>query len=335
MSPFKPEVTDDGWRPADPSRQPVFFVNPRSGAGRAARAGVAEQARARGIETVILNPGQNLVTLVAEAVAHGADALGMAGGDGSLAVVAAAAADHGLPFICVPAGTRNHFALDLGVDRHDVVGALDAFTDGVERRIDVADVNGRLFLNNVSLGIYGEAVRQSAYRDAKVRTLVETAQRVLGPSRQAPEMHLVDDAGREHAQLAVVLVSNNPYVLNRPPLGSRPALDSGLLGILLLDEPDDRQHPPGRAWSAPFLEISAAAPVHAGIDGEAVDLSPPLRFAIRPAALRVRISSRHPGASPSARLPPATSLRTAWPARTRDETSESGSARGNDLARRG
>ena len=92
----------------------------------------------------------------------------MAGGDGSLAVVAAAAAAHGLPFICVPAGTRNHFALDLGVDRHDVAGALDAFSDGVERRIDLAEVNGRVFLNNVSLGIYGEAVRQSAYRDAKI-----------------------------------------------------------------------------------------------------------------------------------------------------------------------
>jgi diacylglycerol kinase family enzyme len=322
MSPFKPELSDYGWRPAGPSRRPVLFVNPRSGDGKAASARVAEQARARGINAVILNPGQSLVTLVGQAVADGADALGMAGGDGSLAVVAAAAAAHGLPFICVPAGTRNHFALDLGVDRHDVVGALDAFIDGVERRIDVAEVNGRVFLNNVSLGIYGEAVRQSAYRDAKVRTLVETAHSVLGPSGQAPEMHLVDDAGREHAQVVVVLVSNNPYVLNRPPLGSRPALDSGLLGILVLDEPDDRQYPPGRAWSAPFLEVSAAAPVHAGIDGEAVDLSAPLRFAVRPAALRVRISSRHPGASPAARFPPATSLRAAWPALSRDETSE-------------
>ena len=100
----------------------------------------------------------SLATLVDQAVADGADALGMAGGDGSLAVVAAAAAAHGLPFICVPAGTRNHFALDLGVDRHDVAGALDAFSDGFERRIDLAEVNGRAFLNNVSLGIYGEAV---------------------------------------------------------------------------------------------------------------------------------------------------------------------------------
>jgi diacylglycerol kinase family enzyme len=292
-----------GWEAADPSRRPVLFVNPRSGDGKAARAGVAERARERGIDVVTLEPGQSLAALVADAVADGADALGAAGGDGSLALVAAAAQAHGLPFVCVPAGTRNHFALDLGVDRHDPIGALDAFTNGLERRIDTAEVNGRLFLNNVSLGIYGDAVRQEAYRDAKVRILLETAGEVLGPSGKISELRLVDDLGREHGDPAVVLVSNNPYALDRPPVqGTRPTLASGRLGIILLETP----HPacaPGRAWSATRLEVTAPAPVHAGIDGEAVSLSPPLRFAIRPAALRVRISPRHPGVSPSGRLP--------------------------------
>jgi diacylglycerol kinase family enzyme len=123
-----------------------------------------------------------MAALAQAAVASGADALGIAGGDGSLAIVPAAAAGYGLPFVCVPAGTRNHFALDVGVDRHDVVGALDAFTDGIESRVDVAEVNGRLFLNNVSLGIYGDAVRTPGYRDAKARTLLQTARTVLGPS---------------------------------------------------------------------------------------------------------------------------------------------------------
>ena len=172
-----------GWRRADPPRRPVFFVNPRSGDGRAARAGVAERAREQGIEVVVLSPGQDLAALAREAAAGGADALGMAGGDGSLAIVAATAAVQGIPFVCVPAGTHNHFALDLGVDRRDVIGAIDAFTDGVERRIDVAEVNGRLFLNNVSLGVYGDAVRSPSYRDAKVRTLLETAAEVMGPER--------------------------------------------------------------------------------------------------------------------------------------------------------
>src|SRR5208283_4653209 len=175
MNPSRPQLSRYGWRPVDPPRRPVLFVNPRSGDGKAARAGVAERARAKGIEAVILAPGQDLAALAREAVTAGADALGMAGGDGSLAVVAAAAAAHLIPFVCVPGGTRNHFALDVGVDRHDLAGALDAFTDGVERQIDTAEVNGRLFLNNVSLGIYGEAVRSPAYRDAKTRTLLEIA----------------------------------------------------------------------------------------------------------------------------------------------------------------
>ena len=304
MSPFSDELSRHGWRPADPPRRPVLFVNPRSGGGAAARARIAERARERGVEVAILAPEQNLAGLAREAVASGADALGMAGGDGSLATVAAEAAAHGLPFVCVPAGTRNHFALDVGVDRRDVAGALEAFTDGVERRIDVAEVNGRMFLNNVSLGIYGDAVRRPGYRDAKVRTLLETAEEVRGPSAQVPELRLVDDAGREHSHLAVVLVSNNPYALDRPVArGTRPALDTGQLGIVILDAPGDSPAPPGRAWSTPGLDVNAPAPVHAGVDGEPVELRPPLRFTIRPAALRVRISSRHPGSSPSARFP--------------------------------
>ena len=292
-----------GWRAVGRPRQPVLFVNPRSGRGAAERNGIAERAREQGIEAVILAPGQDLAALAQAAIASGADALGMAGGDGSLAVVAAAAAAHEVSFVCIPAGTRNHFALDVGVDRQDVPGALDAFSSGVERRIDMAEVNGRLFLNNVSLGIYGDAVQRPAYRDAKARTLLETAQQVLGPSARAPALTLTDDAGREHRQPAVVLVSNNPYALDQPVArGTRPALDTGQLGVLVLDAPASRPHPPTRAWTAAHLEVEAPATVHAGIDGEAADLSGPLRFAIRPASLRVRISRRHPGASPSARF---------------------------------
>jgi diacylglycerol kinase family enzyme len=303
MNPSTRQLARYGWRPAEPPIRPVLLVNPRSGGGKAARAGVAERARAKGIEVVIFTSGQDLAALAHGAIAAGADALGVAGGDGSLAIVAAAAAANSIPFVCVPAGTRNHFALDVGVDRHDVIGALDAFTDGAERHIDIAEVNGRTFLNNVSLGIYGQAVRRSAYRDAKVRTLLATAKEVLGPSGEAPALRLVDDAGREHRDPAVVLVSNNPYALDNPLApGTRPALDTGRLGIVILGVPGDTSLRPGRAWTAPYLEVSAPADVHAGVDGEAVDLSPPLRFAIRPAALRVRISSRHPGASPSARL---------------------------------
>ena len=261
---------------------PTLFVNPRSGGGKAMDAGLVEQARERGIDVVVVQPDARLASLVEDAVARGADVLGIAGGDGSLAVVAAAALAHGLPFVCVPAGTRNHFALDLGIARDDPVGALDAFESGVERAVDVAEVNGGLFLNNVSIGVYGEAVRRRGYRDAKARTLLGA---VLGPSGSAAGVALVDDRGRGHSDPAVVLVSNNPYSLEpRRPPGTRPALDGGQLGIVVLDPPA-----PARAWTAPSLEVIASMPVHAGIDGEAVDLDPPLRFEIRPRALRVLV----------------------------------------------
>ncbi len=293
-----------GWQPAEPPRRPVLLINPRSGNGRATRAALADHAREQGIEAVVVTPEQSLAELVREAVEGGADALGMAGGDGSLAVVATAALTHGLPFVCIPAGTRNHFALDLGVDRRDVVGALDAFADGVERRIDVGMVNGRLFLNNVSLGVYADAVRHPAYRDAKLRTLLETANAGLTSPGELPSLRVVDDRGEGHPQPAVVLVSNNPYALQPPPVaGTRPRLDAAQLGIVVVDVPSGGRTPPMTAWTAPTFEVHAAAPVHVGIDGEAADLDPLLRFETRPAALRVRISARHPGVSPSGRLP--------------------------------
>jgi diacylglycerol kinase family enzyme len=280
------------WRPVDPPERPVLFVNPASGGGAAHRTRLVERAGERSIAVRVFGRGDDLAALAAAEVAGGADALGVAGGDGSLAIVAAAAQAHGLPFVCIPAGTRNHFALDVGVDRRDVVGALDAFTDGLERRIDIAEVNKRVFLNNVSLGIYGDAVRQTTYRDAKARTLLETTAQTLGPSSAALDLQLVDDRGHRHRDPAVVFVSNNPYSLGPPRApGTRATLDSGRLGIIVLDKP--RGGPsPGRSWTATRFEVTAPAPVDAGVDGESVELVPPLRFAIRPRALRVRIPRR-------------------------------------------
>jgi diacylglycerol kinase family enzyme len=281
----------------------VLFVNPRSGGGSAVRAGLVARAGERGIEPVVLEAGHDLGALARWAASDGADALGMAGGDGSLAVVAAVARAHGIPFVCVPAGTRNHFALDLGVDRNDVVGALDAFAgDAVERAVDVGEVSGRLFLNNVSLGIYGDAVQRDEYRDAKLRILLETAARVLGPSGAASDLRLVDDVGEEHREPAVVLVSNNPYALEPSTApGTRPRLDGGELGVVVLRRPSSGPGAPGRAWRATHVRVDASAPVHAGIDGEAVELDAPVKLLIRPRGLRVRISARHPGVSPSGR----------------------------------
>jgi diacylglycerol kinase family enzyme len=254
---------------------------------------LGEKAGALGIRSVVVEPGRDLAALVRDAIASGADALGMAGGDGSMAVVAAAASCHDLPFVCVPAGTRNHFARDLGVAPRDPVGALAAFTDGVERRIDLGEVNGQIFVNNVSLGIYGDAVQRPEYRNAKARVLLETAQEVWGASATAPPLRIVDDLGHEHTQPAMVLVSNNPYSLEgRPAHGARPRLDTGRLGVVILGGPKKPPQRAAQAWTQSSLNIEAGAPLNVGRDGEAVTLDPPLHFVSRPGALRVRIA-RH------------------------------------------
>ena len=293
-------------------RRPVLFFNPKSGGGKAERFSVAAEARARGIEPIELGPQWDLGQLVRDAVADGADGLAMAGGDGSQAVVAAIAAELDLPYACVPAGTRNHFALDLGVDRDDVVGALDAFVDGGERRVDLAEVNGRVFVNNVSLGLYADAVQRSGYRDAKLRTILDTVPEVLGPDGSGLDLRWTGPVGHEHGSGAAILVSNNRYRLGRAVgSGTRPRIDDGLLGITVLAAPTGRggnghrPQRPWREWTTPDFEVAAEHPVPAGIDGEAVKLQPPLRFSIRPGVLRVRIAAQHPGASPSASCPRA------------------------------
>ena len=295
------------WPRAPRPEHPVLFYNPKSGGGKATRFHLAEEARRRGIEPIELERGQDLETLVRDAVARGADGLAMAGGDGSQAIVAMVAAELGLPYACIPAGTRNHFALDLGVERDDVVGALDAFVRGGERIVDLAEVGGRVFVNNVSLGLYADAVQRPGYREAKMHTLLDTVPDVIGPDAEAPNLVWRGPAGRESA--VAILISNNQYRLGRAiGSGTRPRLDRGELGITVLapitaDRGAISRKLGMQQWTVEEFEVDSDQPVAAGLDGEAVMLEPPVRFRIRPAALHVRIAPQHPGVSPSALAP--------------------------------
>ena len=294
--------------PAERPTKPVLFYNPKSGGGKAERFHLADEARKRGIDPIELQRGQDLEELVRRAVADGANALAMAGGDGSQAVVAMVAAELDLPYACIPAGTRNHFALDLGVDRDDVVGALDAFVNGGERRVDLAEVNERVFVNNVSLGLYAEAVQRPGYREAKLHTLLETVPDSVGPDAKPPDLLWNSPEGEQSA--AAVLISNNAYRLGRVlGSGTRPRLDKAVLGVTVLaPTKSGADGAVGRRlameqWTTPMFDIASGSKVAAGIDGEAIFLDPPLRFRTRPGALRVRIAPHHPGASPSALEP--------------------------------
>jgi diacylglycerol kinase family enzyme len=187
------------------------------------------------------------------------------------------------------------------VDRGDVVGALDALVDGGERRVDLGEVNGRTFVNNVSIGLYGDSVQRAGYRNAKIRTLLETAVRAPAPAGGG-ELRWRSPDGQEHQGAIAIVVSNNAYRLGHVlGDGTRPRLDAALLGIAVLAAPGDE--PGARFWTTPSYEIAATAGLPAGIDGEAVVLQPLLRSSVRPGALRCRIPRRHPGASPSAYLP--------------------------------
>jgi diacylglycerol kinase family enzyme len=294
--------------PVPSPKRPVLLLNPKSGGGRAERHHLAEAAVERGIGTVVLRPGDDLRALALLAIEQGADAIGMAGGDGSQALVAGVAIEHGVPFVCVPAGTRNHFALDLGLNRDDVVGALDAFTDGVERRIDVGRVGDLVFVNNVSLGVYAKIVRSEAYRNAKLQTASDMLPDLIGPDAAPFDLRFDGPGGVAVESAHMVLVSNNPYELTHlTGFGQRPDLTTGRLGIAVVRLAGSRDaaelvalESVGRLdrfrgwlqWSADQFEVASDAPVDAGVDGETLLLEPPLRFQIAPAALRVRLPAR-------------------------------------------
>jgi diacylglycerol kinase family enzyme len=293
-------------------------MNPKAGGGMVERFQLADEALRRGIRAVELHPGDDLRSLAAEAV-RSARAIGMAGGDGSQAIVAEVAMRHDVPYVCVPAGTRNHLALDLGLDREDVVAALDGFTDGVERRIDLALVNGRVFVNNVSLGVYAEIVQSDRYRDAKLRTMQRMLPDLLGPSARPLDLRFADGAGLRHDTAQLLMVSNNPYALDRLLVaGSRPELDTGRLGVFAIEIESPAQaaqlfalESAGRArtfggwleWSAPTFSVESSTAIAAGVDGEAITIAPPLRFESVPGALAVLLPPSAAGASPAALSP--------------------------------
>jgi diacylglycerol kinase family enzyme len=305
-------------RVAPRGRKAVLLMNPKSGGGKVENFDLATEAERRGIEPVLLGRDDDLRVLARDAV-RTANVIGMAGGDGSQAIVAEIAMQHGVDYVCVPAGTRNHLALDLGLDRDDVVGALDAFHHGVKRRVDLAFVNGRVFVNNVSLGIYAEIVRSDAYREAKVATTERMLPELLGPRATPFDLRFSGPNGRLVRTAQLVLVSNNPYVLNRlAGMGSRPRMDTGTLGIIavvingaahamqlisLEAVGQVRRFGGWLEWSAERFEVSSSGPVAAGIDGESVVLESPLRFRTAPAALHVSLPRSAPGLSPAAMSP--------------------------------
>ena len=309
---------DDGGRgsgvPGKPT-SPWLLVNPRSGDGKAGRVGLVEAARGMGVRVHVLEAGDDPAALARGAVEGGADAVGVAGGDGSMGLVAAVAVEAGVPFVCVPSGTRNHFAGDLGLDRGDPVAALAAFA-GPERRVDVATVGDRVFVNNVSLGAYADLVADPRYRAGKLATAHAVLPASLRGERELLRVDLRDAAGREHPDVLVLLVACNAYELN----GVRERMDGGVLqvsalrartGAALAGLATRTLARGGRApagtgwaqWTTTVLRVEAPLPqLPAGIDGEAATLAAPLEFRVLPRALRVLVPPALTPRTPRGRL---------------------------------
>ncbi|MBT3150422.1 NAD(+)/NADH kinase [Streptomyces sp. CHD11] len=289
-----------------PPRKPVLIMNPRSGGGKVGRFRLREKAERLGARVVLLEPGKqhDVTGLARAAVADGADLLGAAGGDGTQALVAAVAAEHDIPFLVISAGTRNHFALDLGLDRGNPAACLDALTDGVELRVDLGFAGEQPFVNNASFGAYAAIVQSPAYRDDKIGTSLDMLPELL-TGQQGPRL-VVHAGDTTLTAPQAVLVSNNPYRTGDPfGLGRRERLDSAALGVLgvklegavgaaaLLLNPE----PSGLTiLTAPEVLIEAdREEIEAGVDGEAMVLPAPVRCRIAPGALRVRVPRRRPG----------------------------------------
>jgi len=290
-------------------RHPFLIMNPRSGGGKVARFRLVESAEALGARVALLEGVEqvDVVAVARQALAQGADLLGVAGGDGTQASVAGVAADAGIPFLVISAGTRNHFALDLGLDRDDPSRCLDALTDGVELRVDLGSINGRPFVNNASFGAYAELVRRPEYRGDKTQTALQALPDLLvghsGPWLYARAGEVVI------ARPQALLISNNPYATDDPAgLGRRARLDRGTLGVIGVRVDNARQAASlqsGPASESVTVTTAASVTVTAdadeipvGVDGESIVVRPPVGCTIRPAALRVRVPRHRPGRTP-------------------------------------
>ncbi|MFJ4467044.1 diacylglycerol/lipid kinase family protein [Streptomyces sp. NPDC089424] len=288
--------------------RPFLVMNPKSGGGKVGRFGLVERAERMGARVVLLDPSapSDVTALAREAVAEGADLLGVAGGDGTQAQVAAVAAEHDLPFLVICAGTRNHFAMDLGLDRSDPTRCLDALTDGEELRVDLGDVDGRAFVNTVSFGVYADVVQRPEYRDDKAGTALTVMPELLVGDRVRRLDARVD--GTSLASQQALLVSNNAYTSPDALHGSgrRPRLDGGELGLVAIRVGSaaqaadlavrGSQSGALTVGTARRVEVTAdTAEIPVAVDGEALRMATPVVCTLRHRALRVRVPRDRPG----------------------------------------
>jgi diacylglycerol kinase family enzyme len=285
-------------------KNPYLIINPKSGNGRAIKAHIGELAKKQGISVLMTQKGGSVEDIAREAADAGADVLGISGGDGSIGAVAKVAIERNLPMVVLPGGTRCHFARDLGLDPKRITDSLASFT-GIERRIDAAKINNRIFLNNASFGLYADIVDQPHYREHKL----EASRRVLGSIVQGSKKlyDLQFARGKLHFKNAAqVLVGINRYnTMNLFELGHRERLDEGVLQVTALTQLDNnsarqllksvsidqltkQSKPEFYQWvDNSFTVESKNEKIVVGVDGEREEFKTPVNIRVIPGALRI------------------------------------------------
>jgi diacylglycerol kinase family enzyme len=250
--------------------------------------------------------GKDLAQQARTAAASGVDAVVAAGGDGTVSSVAGALAGGEVPLAVLPMGTLNHFARDIGMPT-GLEQAVQAIAANQVDRVDLGEVNGRVFVNNSSIGLYPEIVisrdaEQKRSGSSKWWAMLVAARRVLA---RFPLMvvRVITDHGRLESPTPFLFVGNNHYALNALTLGQRERLDRGKLSLymvrcsgrlkmfwLMVRALLQRLNAVADFEAHSVTELRVHLPrrkLEVALDGEVISMRSPLHFQIRPRALRI------------------------------------------------
>ena len=302
-------------------RSIVVLLNAGSGTGNdavlAARiAGLFEHAGASA--DVRLASGGDLDALLRQAIARRPDAVVAGGGDGTVSTVAAALAGGEIALGVLPLGTLNHFAKDMQLPL-ELEPAVELIARGATRRVDVGEVNGRIFINNSSLGLYPDIVRD---RERQQRRLGRgkwpaLVWATLGALRRFPflSVRLKVDGAEGLRRTPFVFIGNNAYTMQGFAIGERDRLDSGCLSLYVAQRAGRLRLLQlalrallGRLEQARDFDALVAGAIdiesrrqrlRVATDGEVTVLTPPLQYRIRPASLLVVAAPAATGTPPA------------------------------------
>jgi diacylglycerol kinase family enzyme len=286
----------------------AVILNPASGSGTAATAdGITELFAAGGDAVAItrLGDGVSVPDVVHQAIKAGAPAVVAAGGDGTVSAVAAALIGSDVPLGVLPVGTLNHFAKDLGLPLK-LEEAVEIVQGRNVRVVDAGEVNGRIFLNNSSIGVYPRLVElRDRYRESGITKWIAAAWAGLAVLRLRPFMgvRIESPEGVLLRRTPFVLVGNNEYQMSGLHATSRESLTGGKLAVYVM-KAQGRPSLLRLAWQVlrrgvsetPELDFLSVAEttvetrrrnLQVALDGEVVTLQSPLRYKILPGVLRV------------------------------------------------